>query len=283
MLNVIGVGDNVVDIYLHKNIMYPGGNALNFCAYAKKLGHNAAYIGVFGDDRAARHVMDTARLLGIDLSRARRVHGENGYAKVDLVDGDRTFIESNKGGVAKTHPLMLGASDLEFIRRFDLVHTSCFSYMDGELEKLYRTGVPVSYDFSADLSDDRLRSVCPYLFLGVGSCSHLDDQQVSDLARRMHRMGSRMALLSMGRRGAVLFDGETLYRQVSGKEKAADSMGAGDSFLTSFATSYLSLTREHAAPDAAIRKSLESAAAFATETCMIDGAFGYGATYADEL
>ena len=78
MLNVIGVGDNVVDIYLHKNIMYPGGNALNFCAYAKKLGHNAAYIGVFGDDRAARHVMDTARLLGSELSRARRVHGEHG-------------------------------------------------------------------------------------------------------------------------------------------------------------------------------------------------------------
>ena len=281
MLNVIGIGDNVVDIYLHKNTMYPGGNALNFCAYAKKLGHRAAYIGVFGDDRAARHVMDTAERLGIDLSHARHVHGENGYAKVDLIDGDRTFMGSNKGGVMKTHPIALNESDLDKIRQFDLVHTSCFSYLDGELDKLYRTGVPISYDFSDNLDEDKMRSVCPYLFLGVGSCSHLNDQQVSDMARKMHTMGSKMALLSMGRRGAVLFDGATLYCQEAGKEKAVDSMGAGDSFLTGFATSYISRMRKNETTDSAIRASLKFASAFATETCMVDGAFGFGTEYTE--
>ena len=53
MMNVIGIGDNVVDKYVHTQTMYPGGNALNFAAYAAMLGHNAAYLGIFGNDAAA--------------------------------------------------------------------------------------------------------------------------------------------------------------------------------------------------------------------------------------
>ena len=57
MMNVIGIGDNVVDKYVHTQTMYPGGNALNFAAYAAMLGHNAAYLGIFGNDAAAEYVM----------------------------------------------------------------------------------------------------------------------------------------------------------------------------------------------------------------------------------
>ncbi len=46
MMNVIGIGDNVVDKYVHTQTMYPGGNALNFAAYAAMLRHNAAYLGI---------------------------------------------------------------------------------------------------------------------------------------------------------------------------------------------------------------------------------------------
>ena len=55
-MKVIGVGDNVVDQYLYKRTMYPGGNALNFSVYAKQLGVESAYLGVFGSDRAAKHI-----------------------------------------------------------------------------------------------------------------------------------------------------------------------------------------------------------------------------------
>lgn len=279
MLKVLGIGDNVVDVYIHRNLMYPGGNTMNFCACARKLGHQAAYIGIFGDDRAARHVMDTARLLGIDLSHARQYPGENGRAMVDLVDGDRTFIGSNKGGVAKEHPIALQAGEIEYVRQFDLVHTSCFSYMDQELDTLRTAGVPISYDFSTHLESDRLRAVCPSLFLAIGSCSHLSDEDAYALARKMHEMGSELSLLSMGMRGAIVCDGNTVYRQDAGKEKAIDSMGAGDSFLTAFSTTYLTLLRSGRSREESIRAALQKAADFATETCMIEGGFGHGTTY----
>ena len=33
-MKVIGIGDNVCDKYIHLNMMFPGGQALNFAVYA---------------------------------------------------------------------------------------------------------------------------------------------------------------------------------------------------------------------------------------------------------
>ena len=49
-LKLIGVGDNVVDVYRNKGVMYPGGNALNFAVYNSLRGADAASLGVFGTD-----------------------------------------------------------------------------------------------------------------------------------------------------------------------------------------------------------------------------------------
>lgn len=54
-ISVLGIGDNVVDKYLHSGIMYPGGNALNFAVYAKLADIPSAFMGAFGNDDAAQH------------------------------------------------------------------------------------------------------------------------------------------------------------------------------------------------------------------------------------
>lgn len=58
-MKVLGIGDNVVDKYVHQRTMYPGGNALNFSVFAKGEGADAAFLGVFGDDDEARLVENT--------------------------------------------------------------------------------------------------------------------------------------------------------------------------------------------------------------------------------
>ena len=37
-MNIIGIGDNVVDDYVDLRTMFPGGNALNVAVYASMLG-----------------------------------------------------------------------------------------------------------------------------------------------------------------------------------------------------------------------------------------------------
>ena len=72
----------------------------------------------------------------MEFSRCRTYEGENGYAVVDLIDGDRSFVSSNKGGVLREHPLRLTASDLSYIDSFEVVHTSNNSYFDDQLPLL---------------------------------------------------------------------------------------------------------------------------------------------------
>lgn len=51
MIKVLGLGDNVVDKYMHIKTMYPGGNALNIAVLARLSGIEVGYLGVFGDVR----------------------------------------------------------------------------------------------------------------------------------------------------------------------------------------------------------------------------------------
>ena len=54
-MRLIGIGDNVCDVYLHLAEMFPGGQALNVAVFAKMQGIDSAYLGVFGDDEVAEH------------------------------------------------------------------------------------------------------------------------------------------------------------------------------------------------------------------------------------
>ena len=47
MLKVLGLGDNVCDVYLHTGTMYPGGQAVNFAVYARMLGAESDFMVVF--------------------------------------------------------------------------------------------------------------------------------------------------------------------------------------------------------------------------------------------
>lgn len=281
MMRVLGIGDNVVDKYLSTRTMYPGGNALNFCVYARQSGAESAYIGVFGTDEAASHIKKTLTTLGVDYSRSRTVEGENGYAMVNLVDGDRVFVGSNKCGVLRSHPIVIGPDDAEYIKAFDLIHTSCNSYIEGELTKLHDIGIPISYDFSNRGDDAYFRMVCPNVAFSFLSCGHMDDGETRKLLAKIFGFGSSMAVGTMGERGAWLFDGESFYHQEARIVEAKDTMGAGDSFLTAFLIAYLGRRRNGWAGDGgqAVRESLSEAALFAAKICMVDGAFGYGENF----
>lgn len=275
-MRVIGVGDNVVDKYMYKRIMYPGGNALNLSVYAKQLGVDAAYLGVFGDDRAADHIIETLNHLKIDISYCRQHSGENGFAAVDLVDGDRVFIGGNDGGVQKNHPIILTQEDLDYIQTFELAHSSIYSGMEAELHKLKETGILVSFDFSTDYNESVLKEVCPHVDISLLSCGQLPIDKVKDLLTYVCSLGSSMAIGTMGSRGALVFNGTKFFEQKPHYVKPVDTLGAGDSFFTAFIIEYLKGKQKLVQEDQLISQSLEAGAKFAAQTCLVDGAFGFG-------
>ena len=178
MLKVIGLGDNVVDKYEHIQTMYPGGNALNFAVFAKRLGIDAAYLGAFGSDAAAAHVQNSIGKIGLDVSHCKHYEGENGAARVTLKDGDRVFLGSNKGGVLREKGLNLTAGDLEYIKQIDVVHAGLYGYTELELPRINELGVPISFDFSSDFTEEKINEVAPLVNYAFFSCSHLEQAEI---------------------------------------------------------------------------------------------------------
>jgi len=295
MIRVLGLGDNVVDDYTHIRTYYPGGNALNFSVYAKQLGVESAYLGIMGDDEPAQHVFFVMQKLGIDQTRVRVVPGENGRAKVEIRNGDRVFVGSNNGGVSRTTPLDLNRIDQEYIKQFDLVHTSCHSFLDHLLPTISSWNDKLSYDFSVYFEEKHLQTICPYIQVAELSCSHLDEVEIEDRIKAIHGAGCQIVIATKGMRGVVVSIEGKQYKADAFLVEVIDSMGAGDSLITSFLTDLFGLYKVkeelvkkqdkkllaefEAWFDVNVNIALASAVMFATKTCMKHGAFGYGKKY----
>ena len=285
MVKVLGLGDNVCDVYLHTGIMYPGGQAVNFAAFAKKLGAKSDYMGVFGQDAVGEHIQASLDALGVGHSHCRSYKGENGFARVMLVDGDRVFKGSNRGGVLQEHPIYLDKTDKAYVDGFALVHTTNNGFTDALLPELHALSPLVSYDFSYRWNEeDRVERVCPYIDFAFLSSSDLSDEETKALCERLNKKGCSVVVATRGSKDATVYDGQQFYRQPPDYVTPVDTMGAGDSFATAMLVTLLKQMEEKNITDWSdpqVRQrllpgALKAAAAFSAQTCLVNGAFGMG-------
>ncbi|WP_134699359.1 PfkB family carbohydrate kinase [Ammoniphilus sp. YIM 78166] len=284
-MKVVGFGDNVADVYIHTRTRYPGGNSVNFAVYAKQLGIPSAYMGVFGTDEIADFIQRELREIGIDLSHCERREGENGIAKVNLVDGDRVFVGGNGGGISVQCPLRLTQDGLRYLSEFDLIHSGCYANMESELARLRELNGLVAFDFSEEAShreEAYLQRVCPYIDFALFSGSQLPDEEIQQLVERVRAYGVVHVLVTRGVKGPLFFSsGNEVFEGRVELIDAVDTMGAGDSFLTAFLIHLVQngWSKTSGPSSQAIEEGLRKAATFSAQTCLIDGAFGHGQKY----
>lgn len=293
MIKVLGIGDNVADKYLHTKTIYPGGNALNIAVFAKLFGTAAGYLGTFGDDEIGQHVHSVCQELGLDLSHCRYEKGENGCARVQLVEGDRVFLLGNKGGISREKPPVLTKLDIEYISQYDLLHTSVYSFMESELPKMRVAGPFISMDFSNRLDEAYFKECCPYIDCAEISCGDMEETEIRVWMQKIKDYGCRhIVIATRGSRGAFVMVDEKFYEQSPCLVKAKDTMGAGDSFIACFLINYLEgmswktdfgassgkrgITTAEEYTDILVKLCLYRAAVFSSKQCQRDGSFGYG-------
>ncbi|MFE3448305.1 PfkB family carbohydrate kinase [Nonomuraea sp. NPDC059194] len=280
-MRVLGFGDNIVDRFVDRGTDYPGGNSVNVAVYADRLGVEAAYLGVFGDDDLGGFLRESIAAQGVAVDRCVVREGETGVSTLRVDDGDRVFLGWNGGGVTVREPLALDGELLDYASSFDLVHSSVYSRSESELPKL---DTLVSYDLSSEedyRSPSYLDRVCPHADLVLLSCSHLDEAATRALLADAVRRGAGLALATRGVEGAIAHDGRVTVaapaRPVA-QDRVVDTMGCGDAFLAGFAVSLLrggwAAGRRPSA--SLIERALHDGADSAYEQCFVDGAFGRG-------
>lgn len=267
-MRIIGIGDNVVDVYLDQNKIYPGGNCVNVVVSAMRNGAKSAeYIGVFGTDSAAEHVKDALIKEHIEFKRSRTVLGTSGHPSVNITeDGDRVFVGGPTNTVQHIVKLNLTDEDLDYIKSFDIAHVSRYSSMESEIEKLSKV-ISISYDFSNSFSNDYLKKVCPYIEYGFFSGANLNDKEIEMLLKELSQYSLKIVGVTRGAKSAIFIYNGKRYFQQALEVQVVDTMGAGDSFIGGFLRSFLD--------GETIETALFLAARSASKTCGFYGGFGY--------
>ncbi|MFD5711512.1 PfkB family carbohydrate kinase [Streptomyces pharetrae] len=284
-MRVLGFGDNIVDRFVDRGIDYPGGNSVNVAVYARRLGLEAAYLGVFGDDALGRFLREAIADTGVAVDRCAVRDGESGVSTLRVDSGDRVFLGWNGGGVTVREPLVLDSGLLAYVSSFDLVHSSVYSGSEGELPKLAGLDTLTTFDLSSEeeyRTPGYLDRICPYADLVLLSCSHLDETVTRDLLAEAVRRGAGLALATRGAEGAVAHDGRTTVtapaRPLDDGARLVDTMGCGDAFLAGFVVSLLRAGwRRPAPPDRhQLERALHDGADAAHDQCFTEAAFGRG-------
>lgn len=275
---IVGIGIAVVDIYRHHKRMYPGGNEYNVAYHAKLQGADAAFMGVFADDKAGEILEQTLNNAGIDTSHSHHEKGSSGYAIVDLVEGDRVFACWNRQGVTDLYPFTFTEEEIEYIKTFDIASLSKNSRVTYEkFERLADAGVVMSYDFNDNFTEEDIERISPCVRIGFFSSSHLEEEEIKRLLKRCVERGCGLAVGTRGEKASIAYDGKDYYYHDIVRVKAKDTMGAGDSFISAFLTNYLSAEADEPfAAEDKITDLLRRAAEYAAGVVVKDGALGIG-------
>lgn len=274
MPKLLAVGVGLVDVYAFEGRMYPGGNELNLAWYARELGAESSFIGVFGSDEIGRSLERLCREKGIDLAHSRFESGQSNFAVVELVQGDRVFTGISKNGVTDLHPVRPGPQDLAYAAGHDLLCTGYASRLRREdLALLAGTGVPLCYDFNDDFTPEEMERLCPLAAFGLFSCGHCEsEREVQSILRRACALGCETAVATLGAKGAMALAGGRFYTEPAAPVKAVDTMGAGDSFWSAFLVEWFKDVQAHGVPD--VQKAMRAASAFAGRNVCRRGSLG---------
>lgn len=267
-MKLITIGDNVVDCYLDQNKYYPGGNCVNVAVNAKRNGASkVSYIGIFGNDEPADHIKYALSQEGIDYHFSREVFGITGQPRVTLTEkNDRVFVGGPKNTVQHKYKIQLIQEELDYIKTFDLSHVSCYSSMESELPKLSQVS-KISFDFSNKKDLSYIESIAPYVSYAFFSAAEISDKELERFIQFLTSFRFEVTGLTRGGRPAIFIKNGVVYEQKLREIDVVDTMGAGDSLIAGFLTSYINGDDI----EVAIDKGTKSA----EMTCQTYGGFGY--------
>ncbi len=245
----------------------PGGQIATALLGCARLGRSAAFASSVGEDEAAEAVLAPLRSAGVDLSRVRRVCGartQRAWIWIEAASGERTVLWERDARlalpedavsateVASARAVLLDAGDLELaLRTAALARAAgipCVLDADTPAPGIERLLVAVDYPAISE-------SLAKALF---GSAEAA--------VRSLARAGARIAVVTLGRRGALAASGAELLRSPAFAVAAVDTTGAGDAFHAGFVHGLLE--------GLALPELLEVSQALAACNCRALGAQG---------
>ena len=253
MAKIVGIGANVFDT-LYNIPTYPtedtkmravssktagGGPTATGLVAAQKLGVDTAYIGVLADDNAGKFLKEDFQKYGVNTEFVEIKSGYRSFASVLWLCAD-----------SATRTCVFDKGDLPALRLNDAqkqaVKDAEILMVDGnemeaavEAAKIARAnGTKVLYDCGG-LYDgvERLLALTDIMIPSEEfALGHTGCQTAYEAAKKLYETYSpQVVVITQGKRGGILFDGEKITPYPVYPAKVVDSNGSGDVFHGAFA------------------------------------------------
>ena len=279
--HVVGLGDNVVDYYQNQNVKYPGGNAVNFSVFAPKQLVDSYYVGSLAKDDDGELILNSLKNENVNTSFCNRINAKTEKTFVNIVDGDRQFIDSIRG--ARQLPSLDEPDLMKILDSALVVYSACHANSENAIAKLHQRGILIAYDFSEMAkyhTTEYLNQVAKNVDIAQFSLSEAKTEDMERILTQCMRLNTVFVLFTNGGEPPLLFDCNQRKKyvgQVQYDPEPIDTMGAGDTFFANLVVYLLTKAKDlKNISEEDINESLTKAALAAAKTIRQKGSFGHG-------
>ncbi len=226
-----------------------GGGGTNVAVGLKRLGMKVGYIGEVGDDHSAHIIRKELEEEGVDFLVKQHSRHETAYSVILEPKGKDRAILVYKGAASYLH-----REEVRDINKsadwfyFASVIGSSLKTMYSLANHAKKNRIKVFFNPSSYMIEKRkkemekLLSVATILSVNKEEAQKLVKSRSDDPKRLLEKMFSRascICIITDGKRGAYVYDGENFIHRKARKVKTVDTTGAGDSFNAGFLAGYL--------------------------------------------
>ena len=230
-IKIVGVGDNCIDYYEQTKEAYPGGNPVNVAVYFKRLGGNSSYVGAVGTDDYGTLLIESLKDKGVDTSQVHVVKGSTAVTHVNMVNGERVLGDYDEGVMES---FILNQEDFSYISSHDLVVSALWGRVEKEFRHFKELGLRTAFDFATQLEGEVVDAAIKYTDYAFFSVEDLAEEKIHEFMKKMHLFGPKLVIVTMGKKGSMVYDGNNFYRFGIISCDVVDTLGAGDSYIAGF-------------------------------------------------
>ncbi len=264
-----------------------GGGATNAAVNFSKLGFNTGIIAKIGGDLNSCAVLERLKERNVDHSMVIKSEREKTGFSVILTsfEGDRTVL-MHRGANSK---IKLKDIDKEKIKNTKWIYFASLSGDSNEIldeiaEFAEENGIntafnPGSAQIKRGLADlKKTFSTAEILIMNRSEASavtgipnkpaerdYLNDRNLNEMITKLKNQGPGIVVITEGKKGVYAFDGKTKYYAPPFPAKVISTLGAGDSFASTFVASMIKF-------DGDIEKSLMFASVNSSQVIQSFGA-----------
>jgi sugar/nucleoside kinase (ribokinase family) len=230
-----------------------GGGASNAAVCLSRLGFKVAAMVAVGDDERGRRIRDNFESQGVDTSAMQVLAKEQTGFTFFVVGRDKEHVGfSNR---AANQKLSVGPAELELIDSAEWIYmTSLSGNWKSVLNNVFKTKAKIAWNPGHIQLHAGFKAIGRYLKrvevltvnkdeaieLVVTNPKFRDKDnrflnRIKNLLEVIHSYGSRIVVVTNGKHGADVFDGEKFYHQdILPEKKRLDTTGVGDAFGSTF-------------------------------------------------